>query len=180
MLSACVKLDECAEDRPASVERDDTRPRSRRAGTSGARSGARGTRPRRVPRPPDLPLDLPPRRDRRRGDDRPVARRCARRLRDEFTLDDPDARASRDVVRRHREVSPAARRRPADRIGVHPGHAGDDLLHLDAGRLRDGVRLLPDRQDGARPEPDGRRNRRPGARARRRARHARHAASTSC
>ena len=28
----------------------------------------------------------------------------------------------------------------ADRVGVHPRHAGDDLLHLDAGRLRDGVR----------------------------------------
>jgi 23S rRNA (adenine2503-C2)-methyltransferase len=27
--------------------------------------------------------------------------------------------------------------------GVHPGYAGDDLLHLDPGRLRDGVCVLP-------------------------------------
>ena len=48
-----------------------------------------------------------------------------------------------------------------------PDTPAHDLLHLDAGRLRDGVRLLPDRQDGARPQPDRRRDRRPGARARR-------------
>ena len=73
----------------------------------------------------------------------------------------------------------APRRRPPDRVGLHPRHAGDDLLHLDAGRLRDGLRVLPDGQDGARPQPDRRRNRRSGARARRRPRHARQARSTS-
>ena len=83
--------------------------------------------------------------------------------------------AARDtVVRRDREVPADARRRPPDRIGLHPRHARDDLLHLDAGRLRDGLRVLPDRQDGADAQPDGRRNCRAGSRARRRARDARH------
>ena len=50
--------------------------------------------------------------------------------------------------------------------GLHPGHAGADVLHLDAGRLRDGLRVLPDRQDGPDPAPDRRRDRRPGPRAR--------------
>ena len=132
-----------------------------------------------LPRAADLPVDLPTRRHRRRRDDRPAAR-AARDARRRLHADDARDRRARAVDRRHREVPAAARRRPADRIGLHPRHAGDDLLHLDAGRLRDGVRVLPDRQDGPRPQPDRRRNRRPGARARRRARPARQDRSTSC
>ena len=97
----------------------------------------------------------------------------------EFTLTTPAARRARALDRRHREVPAAPGRRPADRVGVHPRHAGDDLLHLHAGRLRDGLRVLPDRQDGAGPQSDRGRNRRPGPRAGRCARPARQAPSTS-
>ena len=83
----------------------------------------------------------------------------------EFALTTPPLVAARTIDRRHAEVSAAPCRRPADRIGLHPRHAGHDVLRLDAGRLRDGLRVLPDRQDGARPQPDRRRNRRPGPRA---------------
>ena len=55
------------------------------------------------------------------------------------------------------KVGEGTRRPPAHRVGVHPGLAGRHLLHLDAGRLRDEVRLLPDGQDGPDAEPHGRR-----------------------
>jgi hypothetical protein len=71
----------------------------------------------------DLPLDL------------------RRRLADEFVLTTPTLA--------HRESRPTAPKSfscgsptAPDRIGVHPGHAVDDVLHLDAGRVRDGMRLL--------------------------------------
>ena len=113
------------------------------------------------------------------GDDRSARASSARRS-------PPTSRSRRPrIVARERSTDGTEKfllapgRRPPDRVGLHPRHAGDDLLHLDAGRLRDGVRVLPDGQDGPRPQPDGRRNRRPGARARRRARPARHSRSTS-
>ena len=121
-----------------------------------------------LPRPPALPLDLPARRHRLRSDDRPVASLCARGSEADFVVSTPRIVSDETFGRRDAEVRPRARGRPADRVGVHSRHAVDDLLHLDPGRLRDGVRLLPDRQDGPGPQPHGRRDRRPGARARRR------------
>ena len=56
-------------------------------------------------------------------------------------------------------------RRPADRVRLHPRHAGTDLLRVHAGRVRDGLRLLPHRQDGPGAPPHGGRDRRPGSRA---------------
>ena len=49
-----------------------------------------------------------------------------------------------------------------DRVGVHPGYACHDLLHLDAGWLCDGVPVLPDGKNGTRPKSVGGRDRRPG------------------
>ena len=67
---------------------------------------------------------------------------------------------------RHDEVPAALGRRPTDRVRLHSRHARPDLLHQHPGRLRDGLRLLPDRQDGPRPPPDRRRNCRTSPRAR--------------
>ena len=86
-------------------------------------------------------------------------------LAEHFRISTPRSSRTRHVVRRHGEVPARPRRRPAHRVGVHPRHAEPDVLHLDAGRLRDEVRLLPDRQDGAGPQPDRRRDRRAGPRA---------------
>ena len=132
-----------------------------------------GARRRAVPRPPALPLDLQARRHRLRSDDRPVASAARARSPTEFVVGTPSIVGDERLGRRHPQVRARAGRRAPDRVGLHPRHAVDDVLHLDAGRLRDGVRLLPDRQDGAGPQPDRRRDRRPGARARRRDRHAR-------
>ena len=96
-----------------------------------------------------------------------LSRTLRAQLADEFAVAHAADRRRRALDRRHPQVRARAGRRPADRVGLHPRHAGDDVLHLDAGRLRDGVRLLPDRQDGPGPQPDGRRDRRPGPRARR-------------
>jgi 23S rRNA (adenine2503-C2)-methyltransferase len=64
-----------------------------------------------------------------------------------FRVGTPKSSAG-NVVGRDDEVPAAARRRAADRIGLHSRHAGEHVLPLDAGRLRDEVRLLPDGQDG--------------------------------
>ena len=72
----------------------------------------------------------------------------------------------RRVVGRNGEVPSRPRRRPPDRIGVHPRHAEPDLLYFHAGRLRDEMRVLPDRQDGTGPQPYAWRDRRSGARPR--------------
>ncbi len=119
-------------------------------------------------------MGLSPRRRRSGSDDESVARSA--RHADLGVLDrDAGHRRTPPFDRWHGEVSPAPRRRPADRIGLHSGHAGDDVLRLNAGRLRDGVCVLPDRQDGTGPESDRRRNRRPGPRAGAGARSARQA-----
>ena len=55
--------------------------------------------------------------------------------------------------RRHAQVPVSARRRQAHRVGLHPRHAEADVLHLQPGRLRHGLRLLPHRQDGVRAQP---------------------------
>ena len=68
----------------------------------------------------------------------------------------------RSLRRRHAEVPAATRRRAAHRIRLHPRHAEADLLHLEPGWLRDGLRLLSDRQDGFRPQPHACRNHGPG------------------
>ena len=65
---------------------------------------------------------------------------------------------------RHPEVRPVTGRRPPHRIGLHPRYAGADVLHLHAGWVRDGLRLLPDRQDGADSSPVGCGDRRAGSR----------------
>ena len=95
----------------------------------------------------------------------------------------------RDAARRLAEAVPHQRRRPRTRdrsadgtqkfllrladgrrieVGVHPRHAEADVLHLEPGRLRDGLRLLPDREDGVRPQPHAGGDRRAGPRPRRR------------
>ena len=150
-----------------------TRPtRRRRAGTHRAGADARGARRPPVPRAPALSLGLPQGRRRPRSDDRPrpgPARDAGR--------PDPGLHAGGRhdgrLERRHDEVRAGARRRAADRGRVHPRHPAPDLLHFHAGRLRDEVRVLPDREDGPGAQPDGGRDCRPGARARPGARPAR-------
>ena len=82
-----------------------------------------------------------------------------------FVVATPAVDATRAVGGRHDEVPAAARGRQAHRVGLHPRHAVADVLHLDPGRMRDEMRVLPDRQDGDRSQSDGGRNRRPGPRA---------------
>ena len=150
----------------------DSRPDLGIDGSRRARGRPRGARTPAISRAPDLLVDLRQGRDRLREDDGFVASASSRSRR---ALPHLDARRhrERDVVRRHGEVSAGPRRQPAHRIGLHSRHAEPDVLHLDAGRMRDEVRLLPDRQDGAGPQPERRRNRRTGPRAGRRARPAR-------
>ena len=78
------------------------------------------------------------------------------------------ARLDRTVVGRHDEVSAETGRRSAHRVRVHSRHTQPDVLHLDAGGVRDEVRFLPDRKNGSRSQSDCRRNRRTGAGARER------------
>ena len=61
-----------------------------------------------------------------------------------------------------------------------PDTPGANVLRFHAGRLRDEVRLLPDRQNGTRPQSDGRRNRRTGSRARGASSGSATRSSTSC
>ena len=114
-----------------------------------------------LPRPPDLRLDLSPRRHRRRRDGRSAAE-LRSTLQSSFNSSTPRIVVARTINRRNRKVSGAARRRPADRVRVHPGHTGHDVLRLHAGGLRHGLRFLPHRQDGSRAQPYCRRNRRSG------------------
>ena len=133
--------------------------RPRRAGARRAGAGARGEGRPRVPRRADLPLDPPTGvTDFDRMTD--LSRELRAALSEHAVISTPEM-ARKDVSSdgTTKYLLRAGRRR-ADRVGVHPRHAGPDLLHLDAGRLRDEVRLLPDRQDGPRPQPHGGRNRR--------------------
>ena len=133
-------------------------------------------RRRAVSRPADLPLDPPARRHRLRRDDRPRRRRCAPALAPSSRPDDA-ARSSRDdrsidgtgsssssspTAAASSRCSSPTRRRMTFCISTQVGCAM-------------ACALLPDRQDGARPQSHGGRDRRPGARARR----ARSASSTS-
>ena len=120
------------------------------------RSGAAGTGHARLPRAPDLPVALPPRRGRFRRDDGPAAGPPRTRWPTQFRIVTPDARPPRHLVGRHAEVPAAPRRRHDHRVGLHSGHAEPDVLRLDAGGVRDGLRVLPDGDDGPRPQPDGR------------------------
>ena len=95
-----------------------------------------------------------------------LSRPLRARLREEFVVSTPAVRSEQRSSDGTRKFVLELARRPADRIGVHPRHAVDDLLRLDPGRLRDVVRLLPDRQDGPGAQPHRRRDRRAGARAR--------------
>ena len=131
----------------------DSRPDLRIDGSRRARGRARGARTPAISRAPDLLVDLRQGRDRLREDDRFVAAASRRSCRALPHLDAGRHR-QRDVVRRNGEVPARPRRRPAHRIGLHSRHAEPDVLHFNAGRLRDEVRLLPDRQDGAGPQPD--------------------------
>ena len=131
------------------------------------------------PRPPDLPLDPSPGRHRFRADDRSRPR-PSRHAGERRRRRPHRPGVAPDVDRRHDQVPAGPRRRQADRSGLYSGHAGADVLRLDAGRMRDELRVLPDRQDGARAASHGRRNRRAGARARARDGPGRRARSTSC
>jgi hypothetical protein len=104
----------------------------------------------------DLPLGLPPWRDRPRRDVR-FAARIAHALASELVLATPVSSHASDRPTAPRSFF-SSDRWPPDRVRVHPGYAGDDLLYLDAGRMRHGVRVLPDRQDGPGAEPHGGRN----------------------
>ena len=93
-----------------------------------------------------------------------------------FTIGDAGGRPAGTIGRRHHQVPAAARAtasgssRSSSRTLRPTGHATPGhVLPLDPGRLRDALRVLPDRQDGDRPQPHRRRNRRAGARARARA-----------
>ncbi len=70
------------------------------------------------------------------------------------------------LQRRHPEVSLAPGRRRGDRVGPDPERHPADPLHLLAGRLRAGLRLLRHRPDGLPAEPLGVRDRRAGPRDR--------------
>ncbi len=76
--------------------------------------------------------------------------------RPERAAHDPRARRRAALVRRHHQVDLADPRREARRVGLHAGgRTAATPLRLVAGRLRDGLHLLPDRHDGARPQPRG-------------------------
>ena len=63
---------------------------------------------------------------------------------------------------RHRQVPVGARRWQPDRDRADAVPRSGDRLHLEPGRLRDGVRVLRHRAGRLHPPPDGRRDRRAG------------------
>ena len=137
--------------------RDGSRPNSsRRSRLVDIRAFARGR----------SSLDLREGRDGLRRDDGFVARAPRRLAAHVPHVGTPALVREGDFVGRHGEVPARPRGRPPNRVGLHSRHAQPDLLHLDAGRVRHEMRLLPDRQDGAGAKPDRRRDRRAGARAR--------------
>ena len=118
--------------------------------------------------------DLPQGRDRRRANAQP-RRDGAGRNCQAVPHQHAASRTSGSVGRRHPEVPAAPRRRASHRSGVHPRHPEADVLHLQPGRLRDGLRFLPDGEDGVHASPDAGGDRRPGPRARPRDRPSRRA-----
>ena len=70
---------------------------------------------------------------------------------------------SQPFARRDRQAPAGVSRRPADRVRADGRGAAADRLHQHAGRLRHGLRLLRQRPEGGRAEPDRRRDRRAGA-----------------
>ena len=73
----------------------------------------------------------------------------------------PRDRGPRPVAGRHGQGHPARPRRGRDRIRADSGGGPDDALHLDTGRLFDGVQLLRHRVARVPPQPDDGRDRRP-------------------
>ena len=127
-----------------------------------------------VPRAPGRALGAAPLRDLVRGDDGPAGRPAhpARRGVDARRAAGPRG----DARRRRRDLEGAAgpwrrgrHRGGAD--GLRPGPPGarrgvagaQHRLRLDAGGMRDGLRLLRDRAAGLHAQPDGGRDPRPGA-----------------
>ena len=147
------------------------RPRTGRAAAGDHRAGAAG-----VPRRPAGPPVLRPARARPAGDDRSAGRGARARRR---AAPGP---AARGAHRQHRcrddpqdPVAPARRRARRERAHAVPGPR--HRVHLQPGRLRDGLPVLRDRAGRADPQPVDRRDRRAGARRRPRdARRARRAA----
>ncbi len=113
-------------------------------------------------------------------DDRPVAARSGPGFRTSLPSPRPRSNATQRSTDGTRKSRARAGRRPSHRVGVHSRYARHDLLRLHAGRLRHGLRLLPDRQDGAGPQPHGGRDRRSGARPRHAPRSSSTSPSTSC
>ena len=136
-----------------------------RTGAGRARNAFRAARSSPISRASGIPLDLAARRHRLLPHDGPQPRTARGPRRPLYHLDAGNP-APRNVRGRHTEVRPPPCGRQTDRVGVHSGHAGADILHLDPGRVRHGLRVLPHRQDGLDPSPVRRRDRRASARAR--------------
>ena len=144
---------------------DPTRHRRTRARTSSRRALAPRGRP--LPRPPDLPLGLPARRHRLRADDRPRRGAARRSSAPSFAVATPhSSRGERSADGTEKFLLELADGRRIESVFI-PDTPGADASASRPRSAARWLRLLPDRQDGARPQPDGRRDRRPGARARR-------------
>ena len=86
-----------------------------------------------------LQVDLPSRRRRFRRDDRPRQGLSPAPRRRSRTIRVPEVIGGAGLGRRHPQVAAAARERPGDRDGVHSGTGSRHALHLEPGRLRDGL-----------------------------------------
>ncbi len=57
------------------------------------------------------------------------------------------------LVRRHAKIAHTPRRRRRNRVGDHTHRKARDALHVEPGRMRDGLRILRDRAHGIASQP---------------------------